>query len=74
MAKARISGYEVQYSTSSKFKNAKTKKVSGYGKTSLKISNLKGKTTYYIRVRTTMKVSGKTYSSAWSKTQHVKTK
>ncbi len=74
MSKARISAYEVQYSTSSKFKNAKTKAVNGYTKTSLKISSLKAKTTYYVRVRTKMKISGKTYTSSWSKAKKVKTK
>ncbi len=75
MSKARITGYQIQYSTNSKFKSGnKTATVKGYKKTSKKISNLKAKTTYYVRVRTYMKTGGKTYYSGWSKTKSVKTK
>lgn len=71
MSKKRITGYEVQYSTSSKFASGvKTKKVKGYKKTSVKIKKLKSKTTYYVRVRTYLG----SYKSAWSKTKSVKTK
>ena len=74
MSKARIAGYQIQYSTSSKFSGAKRKSVSGYGKTSNKITGLKSGKKYYVRVRTYMKVFGKTYYSSWSKTKTVRTK
>ena len=74
MSKSRITGYQVQYSTSSNFANSKKVTVKGYKKTSKKITKLKAKTKYYMRVRTYMKVSGTTYYSTWSKTKSVKTK
>lgn len=71
MSTKRISGYEVQYSMSSKFTSGvKSKKVKGYKKTSVKIKGLKAKKTYYVRVRTYLG----SYKSAWSKTRSVKTK
>lgn len=74
MSKSRISGYQVQYSTYSDFSNAKVKNVSGYKKTSKKITGLTRKTKYYVRVRTYMTVKGVKYYSTWSKTKAVKTK
>lgn len=74
MTKSRITGYEVRYSLKSSFKQAKTVKATGYRKTSVKLKNLKTKKTYYISVRTYMKVSGKTYYSDWSKAKKIKTK
>lgn len=75
MNKARITGYQVQYSTDKKFKTGvKNKYVKGYKKTSKKITGLKKKTIYYVRIRTYMKVSGKYYYSTWSKVKSVKTK
>ena len=75
MSKARITGYQIQYSTNSKFKSGnKTVTSNGYSKVSQKISGLKGKKKYYVRVRTYMTVGGKKYYSAWSKTKAVRTK
>lgn len=74
MATARIQGYEIRYSTSSKMTSAKTKTVKGYKSTSKKITKLKAKKKYYVQVRTYRKVNGKTYYSPWSKVKSVKTK
>ena len=75
MSKSRITGYQVQCCTSKAFKSGvKKKTVKGYGKTSVKISKLKKKKTYYVRVRTYMKTGGKTYYSNWSKVLKTKTK
>ncbi len=76
MNKARITGYEIQYSTSKKFtkKTTKVKKVTGYKKTSVKISKLKAKKTYYVRIRTYKKIGKVTYYSKWSKSLKKKTK
>jgi hypothetical protein len=41
---------------------------------SKKITGLKAKKTYYVRIRTYKKVDGKTYYSSWSKASKVKTK
>lgn len=70
--KANISGYEIQYSTSSKFTKKVTKtKLINKKKTSYSIKNLKEKKKYYVRIRTyrTVKVAEKTTKlySAWSK-------
>lgn len=74
MSKTRISGYEIQYSTSKKFTSAKTKVVKGYKATSKKLSGLKAKKKYYVRIRTYKKVGGKKYVSSWSKLKSIKTK
>ena len=75
-----IDGYQIQYSTSSKFasKITKTVTVSKNSTISKAISKLTAKKTYYVRVRTykTVKVNGKSTKiySSWSKTKSVKTK
>ena len=73
---AQMSGYQLQYSTSSKFtaKTTKSVKIKG-GKTTAKtISKLKGGKKYYVRIRTYKTVSGKTYNSSWSKAKSIKVK
>ena len=75
MSKSRITGYQIQAATNSKFtKNKKTVTVKGYSKTSKKVTGLKGGSKYYVRVRTYKTVSGKKYYSPWSKTKTVTTK
>ena len=75
MAKSRITGYQIQYSRSSKFKSGnKTVTVKGYSKTSKKLKSLKAKKKYYVHVRTYKTVNGKKYYSSWSKSKSVKTK
>ena len=70
-----ISGYEVAYSTSSKFTPKSTEVVTvGKGKTSMSVTGLKAKKKYYVRIRTYKKVKGKEYYSEWSKAKSVKTK
>ena len=76
----QITGYEIAYSTSSKFtkKTTKTVSVKNAKATSKTISNCKPKKKYYIRVRTykAEKMKGKTqkFYSSWSKVKSVKTK
>ena len=67
------SGYQVQYSMSSKFKKATAKTVSGASKTSCTGKFKKGKK-YYIRVRSYKTVDGKKYYSAWSSVKSIKCK
>lgn len=73
---AKVSGYEIQYSTSKKFAKAaaKSRKVKKAAKTSETISKLKKGKTYYVRVRTHKKAVGKTYYSVWSGKKKVKIK
>lgn len=47
-----VSGYQIQISTSSKFKNAKTYKVKSANVDSKTIKGLKSKKKYYVRIRT----------------------
>lgn len=62
----KVTGYQIQYSTSSKFKSAKTVTVKGYKYTSKTISKLTKKKKYYVRVRTYKTVSSAKYYSGWS--------
>jgi hypothetical protein len=74
----QTTGYQVQYSASSKFSKAKTVTVGKNKTVSKKISKLSGKKKYYVRVRTykTVKINGKSIRiySGWSKTKTVTTK
>ncbi len=65
------SGYEIQYSTSKKFKSAKTVKISKNKTVSKTVKKLKSKKTYYVRVRVT---KGSSYKSSWSSVKKVKVK
>ena len=73
----KVSGatsYKVTYSTSKKFKKAKTATVKS-GKTVKKtISKLKSKKTYYVKVCAVKKVKGKSYTGKWSAVKKVKVK
>lgn len=71
----QVTGYQIQYSTSSKFKSGnKTATVTSYKTTSKTIKKLKAKKKYYVRVRTYKKAGGVKYYSAWSSKKYVTTK
>jgi len=73
-AKAQTTGYQVMAATDSSFKkNVKKAYVTGYSKTSYKMTNLKAKTKYYVRVRTYKTVKGEKIYSDWSKVKTIKT-
>lgn len=67
----KVTGYQVQYSTSSKFKSAKTVTVKGYKNTSTTITKLTKNKKYYVRVRTYKTVSKTNYYSGWSSAKSV---
>ena len=72
-------GYEIQYCTSGNFKGKTLKKATvKKGATAKKISGLKGKKKYYVRIRTykTVRVDGKSKKlySDWSGKKTVRTK
>ena len=71
--KKNISGYQVQYSTSKKFKKKATvtKTVKKKSVTRLKVTKLKPGKRYYVRVRTYKTVKGVKYCSKWSKSKKV---
>lgn len=76
--KTGTSGYQIRYFKSGNMSNSAYKIVSNNSSSSLKISGLSRKTTYYVQIRTykTVTVDGKStrlYSS-WSKVKAVRTK
>jgi hypothetical protein len=71
----QTTGYQIQYSTSSKFtKGNKTVTISKNKTTSTTVKKLSAKKKYYVRVRTYKKVGNTKYYSAWSKAKAVTTK
>ena len=77
--KTQTTGYQVQYSLKKNFKSgAKTTTIGKTKTTAKKVTRLKKKKTYYVRIRTykTVKISGKKTKlvSAWSSVKKVKTK
>lgn len=70
-----VGGYEISYSTNSKFtKKTTVTKRAGKTATKLTLRKLKAKKKYYVRVRTYKTVKGKKYVSAWSSVKTVVTK
>ena len=68
--KTGITGYQIQYSTNSKFKKGnKSIKIKNSKTISKKITKLKAAKKYYVRIRT---YKGKKYSK-WSKVKSIKT-
>ena len=68
--KSSITGYQIQYSTNSKFKKGnKSIKIKNAKTISKKITKLKVAKKYYVRIRT---YKGKKYSK-WSKVKSIKT-
>ena len=75
MAASVITGYQIQYSTTSGFTSGnKAPKVAGMATTAKTVSNLPAKKKYYVRIRTYKVVSGTTYYSPWSAKMAVTTK
>ena len=70
---ANVTGYQIAYSTSSKFTKAATKTVSTT-KLTKTISKLKKGKTYYVKVRTYKTVGKTRYYSSYSKYRKVKVK
>lgn len=68
-----VTGYKIQYSTASSFKNAKTVTVNKAGTTSKKVTGLKSKKKYYVRVRTYKTVKKKNTYSSYTKSKAVTT-
>lgn len=70
----QVTGYQIQYSTSKEFTNAKTKTIKSCKTTKYTLKGLSAKKTYYVRVRTYKTVGDVKYYSGWSTYKHVKTK
>ena len=69
-----ISGYQIQYSTSSNFSKSKKVFVKNSTTHAKTIKKLKVNKTYYIRIRTYVKVNGKNVYSKWSSKKKIVTK
>ena len=70
-----VTGYVIQYSTDKNFKKNVKKVTIGKNKTvSTTIKKLKAKKTYYVRVASYKKVSGKTYTGTYSNVKKIKVK
>lgn len=71
---SQVTGYQIQYATNKSFKSAKLKNVTNYKTTSVTLSKLSAKKTYYVRVRTYKKIGKTTFYSGWSAAKYKKTK
>ncbi len=67
----KATGYEIQYSTSSSFKNAKTVTVKKNATISKTIGKLKAGKTYYVRVRAYTKSGTEKLTGSWSTAKKV---
>ena len=75
MSSAYVTGYRIQLATDKAFtQNVKTVTVKKYSSASKKVTGLKAKTTYYVRIQTYFTTGGKTYYSPWSAVKSKKTK
>jgi hypothetical protein len=70
----QTTGYQIQYSTSSKFTSYKTVTISKNSTVSKTVSKLTANKKYYVRVRTYKTVNGKKIYSSWSAAKNVTTK
>ena len=69
-----VSGYQIQYSTSSKFDRYKVATINKSTKLRRRISSLFSGKYYYVRMRTYRRVGGKTIHGGWSSGQRIKVK
>ena len=67
-------GYQISYSLKKNFSGAKTYKIADGKTVSKKVTKLKAKRIYYVRVRTFIITDGQTIYGAWSPVKSVKTK
>ena len=69
---SQVDGYQLQYGTSKNFTGCKTVTLKSNQCTGSVRTGLKKNATYYVRIRTYKRVSGKTYYSDWSKVKSFK--
>ena len=69
---SQVDGYQLQYGTNKKFTDCKTVTLKSNQCTGSVRTGLKKNATYYVRIRTYKRVSGKTYYSDWSKVKSFK--
>ena len=71
---SQSTGYQIQYSNSKTFKNAKITTVKSSNTSSVTLKKLSSKKVYYVRIRTYKTVGKTKYYSDWSKYKYIKTK
>ena len=73
---SKVTGYQIQYSTSKKYSKKATKTITINKKstTSKSISKLKSKKKYYVRIRAYKQSQGKKIYGDWTKTKTIKVK
>lgn len=69
---SQVDGYQLQYGTGKNFTGCKTVTLKSNQCTGSVRTGLKKNATYYVRIRTYKRVSGKTYYSDWSKVKSFK--
>ena len=75
MSASRITGYQIQYALNKKFtKGKKVVKITKPGIVSKKVTKLKAKKKYFVRIRTYKMFKGRKYYSKWCKAKTVTTK
>ena len=67
-----VTGYQIQYSTNSKFSKASQKTIGR--KDSYTLTNLSSKKTYYIRLRSYQKIGDNLIYGKWTSAVKIKTK
>ncbi|WP_295213281.1 leucine-rich repeat protein [Ruminococcus sp.] len=72
--KDHATGYEIQYSTDSKFKSVSKATITSKSTTSKSFTKLKASKKYYVRMRIYTTVNGTKYYGAWSATKTITTK
>lgn len=72
--KVSASGYQIQYGTNKKFKNAKKITIKKCKTTSKKITKLKKGKKYYFRIRAYKTQGKKKVYGAWSNAKNIKIK
>ncbi len=70
----QISGYQLQFSKSKKFKTSSKINFKGKDHSTCRVMRLRSGRTYYVRIRKYKTVDGKKYYSNWSKAKSVKAK
>lgn len=70
---SQVTGYQIQYSTSKSFKNAKQKLIANNKTISCSIKKLTAGKKYYVRIRTYKIVDGKKIYSGWSAAKTITT-
>ncbi len=73
-ADSQATGYQIGYSTDSKFSKSSKVSVSDKNKTSATVNNLTKGKKYYVRMRAYKNINGKNYYGAWSAVKSVTAK